>query len=102
MKKVLVAAAALILGVSSAFAQNDTVQFTVVKENPVTSIKNQNQSGTCWDYSSLAFFESELIRLGKGKHDLCESFVVTKTMLDRATQAVRTHGDVSFSQGGSF
>lgn len=103
MKKIFALTAALLLGIS-AFAQQkaDTVQFTVVKANPITSIKNQNKSGTCWDYSTLAFFESELLRLGKGTHDLCESFVVTKTMLDRATQAVRTHGDVSFSQGGSF
>lgn len=76
--------------------------FTTVKENPITSIKNQNQSGTCWCFSSLAFFESELIRMGKGEQDLCEMFVVHKTMEDRAKQAVRTHGDVSYSQGGSF
>lgn len=103
MKKTLLSAVAFILGIG-AFAQSkvDTVQFTVVKANPITSIKNQNKSGTCWAYSSLAFFESELLRLGKGEHDLAESFVVTKTMLDRATKAVRTHGDVSFSQGGSF
>ena len=83
-------------------AQNDTVQFTVVKENPITSIKNQNNSGTCWAYSSLGFLEAELLRMGKGTHDLCESFLVYKTYLDRADKAVRTHGDVSFSQGGSF
>lgn len=76
--------------------------FTTVKENPITSIKNQNQSGTCWCFSSLSFFESELLRMGKGEHDLCEMFVVHKTMEDRAVQAVRTHGDVSYSQGGSF
>ena len=76
--------------------------FTTVKENPITSIKNQNQSGTCWCFSSLSFFESELIRLGKGEQDLCEMFVVHKTMEDRAKQTVRTHGDVSYSQGGSF
>ena len=65
--------------------------FTTVKENPITSIKNQNQSGTCWCFSSLSFFESELIRLGKGEQDLCEMFVVHKTMEDRAKQTVRTH-----------
>ena len=30
--------------------------FTVIKENPITSIKDQNRSGTCWDYSTLSFF----------------------------------------------
>lgn len=80
----------------------DTVKFTILKENPVTPIKDQNQSGTCWAYSSLGFFESELLRMGKGEHDLCESFLVYKTYLDRADKTVRTHGDASFSQGGSF
>ena len=85
-----------------AAAKNDTVQFTVVKANPITSIKDQNQSGTCWDYSSLGFFEAELPRLGKGTYDLCESFVAYHTYMDRAEKAIRMHGDVSFSQGGSF
>lgn len=40
--------------------------------------------------------------MGKGTYDLCESFVVYNTYMDRARAAVRTHGDVSFSQGGSF
>ncbi len=82
----------------------DTLIFTTVVENPITSIKNQNNSGTCWCYSSLAFLESEVLK----KHpemkdiDLCESFVVNKTYLDRADRNIRTHGDASFSQGGSF
>ena len=76
--------------------------FTVVKENPITSIKNQNQAGTCWCYSSLAFIESELLRMGKGEYDFSEMFIVHNTYLERADKAVRTHGDVSFAQGGSF
>lgn len=39
--------------------------FTTVKENPITSIKNQNRSSTCWSFSSLGFLESELLRTGK-------------------------------------
>ena len=109
MMKSLLIAAAIVLLPGSAAAQStaaaaakDTVKFTVVKENPITSIKDQNQSGTCWAYSSLGFFEAELLRMGKGQNDLCESFLVYKTYMDRADKAVRTHGDVSFSQGGSF
>jgi aminopeptidase C len=40
--------------------------------------------------------------MGKGEYDLSEMFLVHNTYLDRADKAVRTHGDVSFSQGGSF
>ena len=82
--------------------QSEGIQFTVVKENPITSIKNQNRAGTCWCYSSLAFIESELLRMGKGECDFSEMFLVHNTYLDRADKAVRTHGDVSFAQGGSF
>ena len=82
--------------------QSEGIQFTVVKENPITSIKNQNRAGTCWCYSSLAFIESELLRMGKGEYDFSEMFIVHNTYLDRAEKAVRTHGDVSFAQGGSF
>ena len=107
-KMLLMALAALVLVPGTMTARKkqevkkDTTIFTVVKENPITSIKDQNQSGTCWAYSSLGFFEAELLRMGKGKHDLCESFLVYNTYMDRADKAVRTHGDVSFSQGGSF
>lgn len=107
MNRLTIFAAALLLLPTAVSAQDaetkkDSMVFTVVKENPVTSIKDQNQSGTCWAYSSLGFFEAELLRMGKGTHDLCESFLVYHTYMDRADKAVRTHGDASFSQGGSF
>ena len=102
MKKILLLAALLSVGFSAMAQEESALEFTVVKENPITSIKNQNQAGTCWCYSSLAFIESELLRMGKGEYDFSEMFLVHNTYLDRADKAVRTHGDVSFSQGGSF
>ena len=75
--------------------------FTTIKENPITSIKDQNRSGTCWAYSTLSYFESEILRKTGKSYDLCESFVANKTYMDRAIQVVRLHGDCQFSQGGS-
>ena len=105
----LIALAALGLCFSSVYAKgpkkdknDEGFVFTTVKENPITSIKNQNRSSTCWSFSSLGYLESELLRLGKGEFDLSEMFVVHKTMEDRATNYVRYHGDASFSPGGSF
>ncbi|MBE6336994.1 MAG: aminopeptidase [Lentimicrobiaceae bacterium] len=69
---------------------------------PITSIKDQNAAGTCWCYSSLAFVEAELLRMGKPEYDFSEMFLVWNTYMDRAQATVRTHGDISFSQGGSF
>lgn len=75
--------------------------FTTIKENKITSIKNQNRSGTCWDYSMLSFLESEILKKTGKTYDLCEAFVANKTYLDRAIQVVRLHGDCQFAQGGS-
>ena len=65
-------------------------------------MKDQNRAGTCWCYSGLGFIEAELLRMGKPEYDFSEMYIVSNTYLDRAKAAVRTHGDVSFSQGGSF
>lgn len=105
----LIALAALGLCFSNVYAKSPKKNkaeegfiFTTVKESPITSIKNQNQSSTCWSFSSLGFLESELLRLGKGEFDLSEMFVVHKTMQERGENYVRYHGDASFSPGGSF
>ena len=107
MKKLsLIIALALLFVMNGVLAQEEKKDegftFTTVKELPITSIKNQNRAGTCWSYSGLGFIESELLRMGKGEYDLSEMYVVYNTYIDRAKAAVRTHGDVSFSQGGSF
>ena len=109
MKKIILVALALLMPATAVMAKKkkeevkkDTVEFTVIKQNPITSVKDQHRSGTCWAYSSLGFLEAELLRMGKGEHDLCESFLVYNTYMDRADKAIRTHGDASFSQGGSF
>ena len=111
MKKILPLAllAAMALGTTAATAaeeKKDSVNpnkpvFTTVKENPITSMKDQNRSGTCWDYSTLSFFEAEILKATGKTYDLCESFVANKTYMERATQVVRYHGDCQFSQGGS-
>ena len=75
--------------------------FTTIKENPITSMKDQNRSGTCWCYSTLSFFEAEILKATGKTYDLCESFVENKTYMDRAIQVVRYHGDCQFAQGGS-
>lgn len=110
MKKLLSFAFAASLCTMGAYAQETSVseepqegfEFTTVIANPITPVKNQNRSSTCWSFSSMGFLESELLRLGKGEFDLSEMFVVHKTMEDRAINYVRYHGDSSFSPGGSF
>ena len=107
MNKLFIMAVAVVFATTArAEETEDTLKsnkpvFTVVKENPITSIKDQSRSGTCWDFSTLSFFESEILKKSGKTYDLCENFVASHTYMDRAVTAVRMHGDVSFSQGGS-
>jgi aminopeptidase C len=106
MKKVLTLALFALIA-TGASAQEETKEkdnkpvFTTIKELPITSIKDQNRSGTCWDFSTLSYFESEILKKSGKTYNLCESFVANKTYLDRAVQVVRLHGDCQFAQGGS-
>ena len=108
MKKLLALVLVLAIMPGIANAKKDKKQkeegwvFTEEKVLPITSTKDQNAAGTCWCYSSLAFVEAELLRMGKPEYDFSEMFLVWHTYMDRAQATVRTHGDISFSQGGSF
>ena len=106
MKKTIVLALLAVFTLGAHAEKKDSVNpnkpvFTVVKKNPITSIKDQNRSGTCWDYSTLSYFESEILKATGKTYDLCESFVANKTYMDRAIQVVRLHGDCQFAEGGS-
>ena len=93
---------ALFIASLSLYSQDKAYTFTVVKENPITSIKNQANSGTCWSFSGLSMIESEIIRMGKGSHDLSEMYIVRRNYEDQADKFVRLHGILNFSAGGSF
>ena len=95
--------ASMLLASFLLLAQTETegYEFTVVKENPVTSIKNQANTGTCWSFASVSFIESELLRMGKGTHDLSEMYIVRRNYEDQAKKYVRLHGNLNFGPGGS-
>ena len=76
--------------------------FTHTKEVPITPIKDQNRSSTCWSFSGLGLIEAEVLRLGGDTVDFSEMFVVSHCMRDRAELYVRLHGNATFSPGGSF
>lgn len=109
MKK-LVLAAVCMLSASSVFAQTrpaetkPTYTFTTVKEMPITSVKNQASSSTCWAFSTISFLESEIIRINGIKDpakypDLSEFFVVSHSYRERAEKYIRLDGKLGFSPG---
>ena len=101
-KSILTAAALAVISTAT-FAENGPkYKFTTIKENPVTSIKNQYRSGTCWCYSALSFIESEILRTKGVETDLSEMFVVGRSYHDRAVKYVRLDGHLNFAAGSSF
>ena len=101
--KTFILSALCLLAATGAFAQNAAeYEFTTIKELPVTSIKNQANSGTCWCFSALSFVESEIIRTKGVEVDLSEMFVVGKSYRDRAVKYVRLDGHLNFAAGSSF
>lgn len=82
-------------------------QFSVVKENPITPVKNQYRSGTCWCFSALSFLESEAIKNKSIKDttlypDFSEMYVVRKAYKDRAEKYVRLNGKLNMAAGSDF
>ncbi|HBK31026.1 MAG TPA: aminopeptidase [Porphyromonadaceae bacterium] len=86
----------------AAQVKTNAYTFQVIKENAITPIKNQANSGTCWSFSGVGLLESELLRTGKGTYDLSEMYIVRRNYEDKATKYARLHGSLNFSAGGSF
>ncbi|NOZ60074.1 MAG: aminopeptidase [Calditrichaeota bacterium] len=81
--------------------KKDAYEFTLVKELPHTSVKNQASTGTCWCFATISFLESEALRLGKDELNLSEMYVVRNAYPEKAKRYVRLHGGGSFSEGGA-
>lgn len=88
----------------TAKAEADTAEgwhFTTVDSVAITPVKDQHRSGTCWAFSTLGFLESEVLRMRGTEVDFAEMYVVSKTMMDRATYCVRMYNEPHFAAGGS-
>jgi bleomycin hydrolase len=75
-------------------------KFKILYDIPTTPVKNQYRTGTCWSFAGLAFFETELIRMGKGEFDFAEMFMVRQAYLEKANRFVRFQGKTNFGSGG--
>ncbi|MEM1322914.1 MAG: C1 family peptidase [Bacteroidota bacterium] len=80
-------------------AQKNAYDFKVEKSVECTEVKSQDRTGTCWSFATASFIESELMRKGKGTHDLSEMFVVKNIYKDKARNYVLRQGKANFSQG---
>jgi bleomycin hydrolase len=82
--------------------EGSNYEFTVLKNLEATPVQSQGRTGTCWSFSALSFLESELIRMGKGKHELSEMWIARNAYHDKAVNYVRMHGTFNFGPGGAF
>ena len=111
-KSICIFAALLVSGAAMAQSRPAAVstkdyEFTTVKENPITPVKNQYRSGTCWCFSALSFLESEAIKNKNIKDttlfpDFSEMYVVRKAYHDRAIKYIRLNGKMNFAAGSDF
>jgi bleomycin hydrolase len=74
-------------------------KFTPVVALKATSVKNQASTGTCWDFATTSFFESELLRMGKGEYDLSEMYIVRYNYVDRLKDNFIQQGKGNLTQG---
>lgn len=80
--------------------KKDIHEFKLNNEIKTTSVKDQGVTGTCWDFATISFIETELLRMGKGEYDLSEMFVVRNAYPLKAAKYIRRHGTTNFGQGG--
>ena len=108
LKQLLLGTSLFLAGVS-VFAQETSTnkegssyKFEKIAHLDATAVLSQGGTGTCWSFSAMSFFESELIRMGKKGYDLSEMYIVYQAYLGKADKYIRTDGNTNFDQGGAF
>ena len=104
VKTLLIASALFLINFSLAAQTtvNEDYKFTTIKELAHTPVRDQYHTSTCWSFSGLSFFESEMLRLGKPEIELSEMFVVNYCYRNKAQKYVRMKGATNFGPGGIF
>ncbi len=104
MKKLSLLAGAIMMA-SSLFAQDKVklgaYQLSAIKDNPSTSVKDQNRSGTCWCFCTIGMIENDILKSGKGEYDLSEMWIVRNAYYEKVVKYVRMHGALNLAGGGA-
>ncbi|WP_027420585.1 C1 family peptidase [Crocinitomix catalasitica] len=82
--------------------EDSKYEFKKIAHLDATPVQSQGRTGTCWSFSALSFFESEVTRMGKPETTLSEMYIVYNTYLGKADKFIRTDGHTNFSEGGAF
>lgn len=79
---------------------SEPYEFKEYKRQTATPVKSQDQTGTCWAFSTASFLESEALRHGKNETNLSEMFVVRNIYRRKCENYVRRQGTAQFGEGG--
>lgn len=63
--------------------------------NPIS----QGNAGTCWAFSTVSYFESEVYRITQQKVKLSEIYIVYWEYIEKVKEFVRTHGNSLVDEG---
>lgn len=78
----------------------ETYKFTTDIDLETTPVLSQGLTGTCWSFSGISFFESEILRL-TGKHiNLSEMYQVRNIYPLKAENYIMRQGKAQFGEGG--
>lgn len=108
MKFIFISVVLLVNGIFFSFhteAQKNKTPGYIFKDlnrHPVTQVKNQDKTGTCWAWSGTSFLEAEIARKGGKLIELSPMAIVHNAYLDKCEKFVRMHGAMPFRQGGSL
>lgn len=96
MKKIFFALLFMVMGL----ILNAQYEFKTEHQIGCSSVKSQDNTGTCWSFSTVSFLESEVLRLTGKSIDLSEMSIVHTIYLDKARNYILRQGKAQFSEGG--
>ena len=109
MKKILLVTALFFVSYNT-FSQTEystnkegsEYKFEKIAHLEASPVLSQGWTGTCWSFSTLSFFESELKRTGKGDHILSQMWIARFAYIGKAINYIRMNGKANFDEGGAF
>ena len=75
-------------------------EFTVLNDIDASNVKSQDNTGTCWSFSTSSFVESEILRKTGKKVDVSEMYTVRNIYDDKDWDYVMRQGKTQFGEGG--
>lgn len=97
MRKVF-SIALFVVMTSSVFAQKSVP--VTIKKVPVSTVKYQGGTNTCWSYSTTSLIETGEIQTANKDIDLSELFTARNLYIEKAKRYILSNGTTLFEAGG--